>query len=255
MTAYLEIDTLLKNSIGIGFDLDEVDQAELQRILIVDDEIDTIDFIKQLLRISGFTVMSAMSLMDAELKISEYHPHLIVVDLGMKGHGGLTAINALRQITEIPIIAISADSRPEDVVLGFQQGADDCIVQSFHGPELVERVRAVLRRYKPFHSTGSVSIINKQLVLDPIHKEVLLCEKSVRLTPKEYAILALLTRFAPAVVPYSSISKAIWGIESDRTRSRTKYLVYLLRKKLEDALPGSPTIINDRLGYRLDLKR
>lgn len=97
MTAYLEIDTLLKNKYGIGFDLDEADHTELQRILIIDDETEFVDLTKQLLRISGFTVMSAMSSADVYLKISEYHPHLILLNYGMKSVVASILLRQLRQ--------------------------------------------------------------------------------------------------------------------------------------------------------------
>jgi DNA-binding response OmpR family regulator len=242
----------LKATAGVGLDLDEADTNERQLLLVVEDDPDTIYLLKQILRIAGFNVLSAMSGTEALKKIVEYEPNLVLLDLMLPEMDGWEIYSYLRQMTEVPVIIISALGNKDEIVKGLHRGADDYITKPFHNAEVVERVKAVLR------SSGKVQEINRMvfpsvnLVIDFMNQQVTLNGNLLDLTPKEFAVLAVLAKHAPAITRYETIAQNVWHTDSPEARNRTKYLIYLLRRKLEEAAPGSNLIINlDRRGYKL----
>jgi DNA-binding response OmpR family regulator len=244
--------TYLQTGAGVGLDLDEADNSERQLLLVVEDDPDTIYLLKQILRMGGFNVMSAMSGQDALKKIIEFEPNLVLLDLMLPEMDGWEIYTYLRQMTEVPVIIISALGSKEEVVKGLHRGADDYIAKPFHNAEVVERVKAVLRR------SGKVPEINRMvfpkvnLVIDFLAQQVSLNDHPVDLTPKEFAVLAVLAKHSPGITRYETIAQSVWHSDSPEARNRTKYLIYLLRRKLEDIAPGSNLIINlDRRGYKL----
>jgi DNA-binding response OmpR family regulator len=236
---------------GTGIDLDEID-AERQRVLVVEDEPDTVFLLKQILRIAGFNVMSAMSGQDALKKVVEHKPDLVLLDLMMPEMDGWETLNHLRQMTDVPVIIVSAVSGKNEVVKGLVSGVDDYVTKPFYNAEVVARVKAVLRRSGKPQEVSRLVFPQVDLVVDLLAQEVTFKGHEVRLTPKEFSVLSVLSKHAPAIVSYQSISQAVWGEDSNDVRKRTKYLVYLLRRKFETIEEGSNLILNvDRLGYKL----
>ncbi len=237
---------------GIGIDLDDVRALERQQILVIEDEPDTVYLLKQVLRIAGFNVMSALGGQEALKKLAEYKPDLVLLDLMMPEMSGWEVYNYLRQMTDVPVIIISAIGEKEEVVKGLHLGVDDYITKPFHNAEVVERVRAVLRRANKQQEVNRLVFPNINLVIDFTSQEAVLNGNELSLTPKEFAILAILSKSAPAIVRYETIAQSVWRQDLPEVRNRTKYLVYLLRRKFEEAMPGSNLILNmDRRGYRL----
>jgi DNA-binding response OmpR family regulator len=236
---------------GTGIDLDEID-TERQRVLVVEDEPDTVFLLKQILRIAGFNVMSAMSGQEALKKIVEHKPDLVLLDLMMPEMDGWETLNHLRQMTDVPVIIVSAVSAKNDVVRGLVNGVDDYVTKPFYNAEVVARVKAVLRRSGKPQEVSRLVFPQVDLVVDLLAQEVTFRGHELRLTPKEFSVLSVLAKHAPAIVSYQTISQAVWGEDSNDVRKRTKYLVYLLRRKFESIEEGSNLILNvDRLGYKL----
>jgi len=238
--------------IRMGVDLDQVDGTERQRILVIDDEVDTTYLLKQILRIAGYNVLSANNGQEAIKKTMEYSPNLILLDIMMPDMNGWETYEYLKKMTNVPIIIISAMSTKENVVEGLRQGVDDYIPKPFYNAEVVERVRAVLRRTDQPREITKLVFPEINLSIDLINQEVELVGSNIRLTPKEFAVLSVLAKNAPGIVPYEKISTVVWGEDSADVRKRTKYLIYLLRRKFEKLSPRSQIILNvDRLGYKL----
>ncbi len=237
---------------GIGIDLDDVQAEERQQILVIEDEPDTVFLLKQVLRIGGFNVMSALGGQEALKKLAEYKPDIVLLDLMMPEMSGWDVYNYLRQMTDVPVIIISAIGEKEEIVKGLHLGVDDYITKPFHNAEVVERVKAVLRRTNKQQEVNRLVFPNINMVVDFTSQEAVLNGIELSLTPKEFAVLAVLAKNAPAIVRYETIAQAVWRTDSPEVRNRTKYLVYLLRRKFEEAAPGSNLILNmDRRGYRL----
>lgn len=241
-----------ETTMGPGIDLDQVDAIDRRKVLVVEDEIDTIFLLKQLLRIAGFNVLGASNGKEAIKKIMDYEPDLVLLDLMMPEMDGWETIHHMRKMSKVPVIIISALGAKDDIVGGLKQGADDYISKPFYNAEVIERVKAVLRRAGKPKEISRLVFPQVDLVIDLMTQEVILRGKTIRLTPKEFSILGVLAKHSPAIVSYETIGDAVWGEDSAEVRRRTKYLVYLLRKKFTDAAPDVNLILNfDRLGYKL----
>lgn len=241
------------DSMAIGIDLDELDISQRRRVLVVEDELDTVFLLKQVLRMAGFNVLSATNGREALLKAAEQEPDLVLLDLMIPEMDGWEILVHLRQMIEkVPIIIVSALGNKEDVIKGLQAGADDYISKPFHNTELSERVKAVLRRTNKPRELSRLVFPDIEMELDLSMQEVSVKGISMRLTPKEFDILSLLAKHAPAIVSYESIADNVWGEDSPEIRRRIKYLIYLLRRKFESIKADPDLIMNiDRLGYKL----
>lgn len=238
-----------------GIDLDEIHSSSRPTILVVEDEPDTVLLLKQILRLGGFDVLGAFNGTEAVQKASDAKPDLILLDLMMPGMDGWQTFQYLRQITDVPVVIISAIHSKDEVVRALRMGVDDYITKPFVNAEVIERIKAVLRRAKPNRPSDRLVFPQSDLVIDFSTQEVILNQKHIQLTGKEFSILATLARSAPDVVQYRAIAEAVWGKDNAQVRNRIKYLVYLLRQKLEE-VAGSPDLIQniDRLGYKLKLE-
>jgi len=238
---------------GIGADLDEVYTSNRKRVLVIEDEPDTVVLLKHILRSAGYNVLGAYSGPEALKKFGEVKPNLVLLDLMMIGMDGWETYNYLRQMSDVPVIIISAVANKDEVVRALRSGVDDYITKPFVNAEVIARVEAILRR-----SQGSSSEIDRllfpevDLIVDFRTQEILHCDQRIQLTGREFAIMALLARHAPVIVPYHDIATEIWNEDSAEARNRIKYLVHLLRRKFQ-RLPGKPDFIDnvDRLGYKL----
>ena len=244
---------------NIGIDLDQIESLERQRVMVVEDEVDTIFLLKQIFRIAGFNVVSAMDGEDALKKIVKYEPDMVLLDIMMREMDGWETLKYIRQMTEVPVMFISALGRKQDVVRGLQAGVDDYVTKPFHSEELIERVRAVLRRTQKPKEISRFVFPQVDLVIDQTNQEVVFGEHTISLTQREFAVLAVLAKHAPAIVSYETIASEVWGedeTDSANARKRTKYLVYLLRQKFNEVDPENKLIVNvDRLGYKLDTEQ
>ncbi len=242
---------------SMGIDLDELDISQRKRVLVVEDELDTVFLLKQILRIAGFNVLSATTGREALLKAAEQEPDLVLLDLMMPEMDGWEILDHLRQMIEkVPVIIVSAKSSKDDVVKGLAAGADDYISKPFHNAELSERVKAVLRRANKPRELSRLVFPDIEMDLDLNMQEVTIKGESMRLTPKEFDILSLLAKHSPAIVSYESIADNVWGEDSPEIRRRIKYLIYLLRRKFENIKADPDLILNiDRLGYKLQTEK
>jgi two-component system, OmpR family, KDP operon response regulator KdpE len=241
---------------NIGIDLDQIESVERQRVMVVEDEVDTIFLLKQIFRIAGFNVVSAMDGEEALKKIVKYEPDMVLLDIMMPDMDGWETLKYIRQMTEVPVMMISALGSKQDVVRGLRAGVDDYVTKPFHSEELIERVRAVLRRTRKPKEISRFIFPQVDLIIDQTNQEVIFGDHAIGLTQREFAVLAVLAKHAPAIVSYETIASEVWGEDetnSANARKRTKYLVYLLRQKFNEVAPENKLILNvDRLGYKLD---
>jgi DNA-binding response OmpR family regulator len=244
-----EIDTMAHS----GVDLDEVYASERHSVLVVEDEPDTVFLLKHILRSAGFNVMGAMSGAEALRKVAEAKPDLVMLDLMMPDMDGWETYRYLRQMSDVPVIVISAVGNKDDVVKALRMGVDDYVTKPFFNAEVIARAQAVLRRYGKAEEVSRLVFPDVDLVIDFQTQKVTLREQSVQLTNKEFAVLAVLARNAPEVVNYQTIAQQVWGMDTPDVRKRIKYLVYIIRRKFQSLDPERELISNvDRLGYRMN---
>lgn len=252
MIGYQETLTIEEPRISVGADLDDLYNKQRPKVMVVEDEADTVLLLKQILRTGGFDVFSAWNGKEALEKTNLLTPDLVILDLMMPDMDGYETLKHLRKQGDVPVIVVTALNSKENLIQCLKMGADDYVTKPFYKDEVVARVHAVLRRTGKRHEETRLTIPSLDLILNFQTREVVYQGKQIELTPKEFAVLAVLAKQAPAVVHYQAISRSVWGRDFDTARQRIKYLIFLLRKKFLEIRPDLDVIINvDRLGYKL----
>jgi two-component system KDP operon response regulator KdpE len=236
-----------------GIDLDLVKDADKRlTALIVDDEPETVRMMKYVLMDAGMDVIGATSGLDAIDKCPHAQPDVILLDLMMPEMDGYETFRFLRNITNAPVLIVSARSQKDDVVEGLKFGADDYLTKPFYPAELVARINSVVKRSRFVAPITIFTFPHLKLSVDLDSREVKLRGESFLLPRVEFDVLSVLAKFAPKLVTKEVIAHEVWGEDSEKIQKRIKYFVHILRKKLE-LDPRSPRIIISRegLGYRL----
>ena len=221
-----------------------------QRILIVDDEPNIVATVSPLLRARGYDVYSATSGRAGLEAVDRDKPDLVVLDLGLPDVDGIDVCRTMRQVSNVPIVVLSARGAEGDKVAALDAGADDYVTKPFGPEELLARIRAALRRAdSPAATSGP--IVRAGLVIDRDRFRVLRDGEEVRLTPKEFELLTYLAQHPGRVLTHRAILKAIWGPHATDQPEHLRVLVGSLRKKIEPN-PSSPKYILTEpwVGYR-----
>jgi len=218
------------------------------RILVVEDDPMVADGLKLGLERAGFAVDALPSAEKAEAALRGESFDLAIVDLGLPGADGKELVRRLRRRGEpLPLLILTARDTLEDRVTGLELGADDFMVKPFQLPELVARVRALIRRSR---SVLSSEIDHGPLKMDLSRRSASLAGQPIELTGREWSILECLLLHAPKVVSKERLLQSISGWDTELTQNAIEVYVSRLRYKLE---PGGIRIRTVRgIGYRLD---
>ena len=221
------------------------------RILLVDDEMSIQRTVAPLLRSRGYEVEGAATGRLALEAVAASPPDLVILDLGLPDIDGLEVCARIRARSEMPIIVLSARGAEPQKVAALDQGADDYVTKPFSPEELLARVRAALRRALAAQQPASGQIASGDLTIDFDRHRVFLQGDEVRLTPKEFDLLALLVGRAGQVLTHRAILKTIWGPNAVDQPEHLRVLVGQLRKKIEPD-PSRPRYIITEpwVGYR-----
>ena len=175
-----------------GMDLDTIQtRPSARRALIIDDDPDTVDLIKIIFRNAGMDVVGAFSGKEAIQKCSDSQPTVILLDLMMPDMDGWETYHNIRQMTDVPVIVVSADTKKENVVKGLNIGFDDYVTKPFSMNELTARIRAVLRRSDKRVKEPDI-LRSADVTLDRAGRVVKVGNTPIDLTPSEFSILAIL---------------------------------------------------------------
>ncbi|MFZ6030903.1 MAG: response regulator transcription factor [Chloroflexota bacterium] len=229
-----------------------------RRILVVDDEDRMVRFIRLNLEHDGFRVTEAYRGTQALDKLRTSMPDLIILDVMMPDIDGFEVLRMVREISNVPVIMLTAKGEEDDRVRGLELGADDYITKPFSPRELVSRVRAVLRRTESTtENTHGLIEVDESLKMDFDRHEIWLDGKLVSLRPTEYRLLYYLVQNAGWVVTHDQILTNVWGYEYRDQPHYVRLYINYLRQKLE-ANPAEPKyILTERgTGYRfVDFRR
>lgn len=214
------------------------------RVLVVDDQPEALRMLEILLTAEGFDVVGAQDALSGLRAAYQTHPDVILLDVMMPNVDGFEACRRLREMTDAPIIFVTAKGTIEDIVRGFSVGGDDYVVKPFDRSELVSRLMACLRRTAERTDEGrEVLFPATSVMLDCGRHELVIHNRTVYLTPKEFEVLRLLIRHAGKVLTADAILAQVWGPERIGEPDLVKQYIYRLRQKIEPD-PGSPRYLH-----------
>jgi two-component system KDP operon response regulator KdpE len=174
---------------------------------------------------------------------------------GSSNDGNWETLRWLRQITDAPILVMWHKKSREDAVAGLSLGADGFLAKPLYLPEVVARVRAVLRRARISEASPKRMFLTRQLVINFATREVMLRGQPVMLPPLQFATLAALAERAPSPASYLELAEAVWGHDSRQIRQRLRWTIFALRQRLEQDASQPRLILNRTgLGYQLHLE-
>jgi DNA-binding response OmpR family regulator len=235
-----------------------VSKPQNQKILVVDDEERMARFIRLNLEHDGFQVVEAYRGQEAMEKLRTTLPDLILLDIMMPDMDGFEVLKIVREVSDVPVIMLTAKGEEDDKVKGLELGADDYITKPFSPRELVSRIKAVLRRSENLgESSAEVFQVDDRLKIDFNRREIWVLDKLVNLRPTEYRLLYHLVQNAGWVLTYDQILSRVWGYEYRDEPHYVRLYVNYLRQKLEEDPANPKYILTERgIGYRfLDFKR
>jgi DNA-binding response OmpR family regulator len=224
------------------------------KVLIVDDNEDTVKLLRLTLEKAGMAVISANTGLEAIRANYSHRPDLILLDLMMPEMDGYTTTQRLREISDVPILILSAKAQTVDITKAFELGADDYVSKPYDCWELVARIQAAIRRIGSVANDEDeiISLGNGDFVIDLARHRVLIQEREVKLTRTEFELLVYLARNRGRVLKHNMILEEVWGHDTGVGKDTLKQFVLSLRKKIEED-PGEPRwIINEHgVGYSL----
>jgi two-component system KDP operon response regulator KdpE len=229
-----------------------------RRVLVVDDEPHLLNAIQLYLEDEGFLVLTALDGKQALTRVREQLPDVVVLDVNMPRMDGFETLREIRKVSNIPVIMLTVKGDEADKINGLRLGADDYVTKPFSQRELVERVRAVLRRAEMPASVPRTEIrVDDDLTIDFSKNEVWVKGRRVLLTPTEHRLLYQLVSNPGRVLTTESILTRVWGWEYRQEEHYVRPYVSYLRQKIEPD-PSQPRYIltEKGLGYRfVDFRR
>ena len=221
------------------------------KILIVEDEPKTGDYLRQGLREAGFSVDLVANGVDGLHHALEGAHDLVILDVMLPGLDGWQVLQGLRrQGRQMPVLFLTARDQVEDRVKGLELGADDYLVKPFSFAELLARVRTILRRGRT--STESTTLQVADLELDLLRRRVSRAGKRIDLTAKEFGLLELLMRRQGEVLPRSLIASQVWDMNFDSDTNVIEVAVRRLRAKVDDGFDVKLIQTVRGMGYVLE---
>jgi DNA-binding response OmpR family regulator len=221
-----------------------------KKILVVDDDIRTVELVKLYLNRDGYRVITATDGIEALRLARESHPDLIVLDLMLPGIDGLEICRTLRNESDVPIIMLTAMTTDDDRLRGLDLGADDYVTKPFSPRELAARVRAVLRRLPG--ERGPDKVAYGPLTVNYLEHQAYLSNKPLNLSPVEFKLLGVFVKEPGRVFSRAEIIEKALGYDFDGFDRTIDVHILKLRRKLESN-PRKPEFIKTvyGAGYKL----
>lgn len=224
------------------------DQAKL---LIIDDDTTLLLLLRQSLDKAGYQVLTATNGLAGLQQMYEHRPDLIILDVMMPRMDGWETVSRIREMSQVPVIMLTAKDEEADKIRGFAAGIDDYVVKPFSFAELTARVGAVLHRTRQTtpHRPSTVYKVG-DLTIDLEERRVTKGGEAVNLTPTEYKLMAVLVENAGRVLSREQLLSQVWGDAYLGDTDYIKRYVWYLRQKLEDDPSNPEYVLTDRgFGY------
>lgn len=223
------------------------------RVLLVDDDLELRDLTSFVLRDAGFEVLSADNAVQALRTWQKEAVDLILLDVVLPGIDGFKTLRTIRQVSDIPVILLTARDQEQDVVAGFEAGADDFVSKPYRSRELVARIQSLLQRSGQLFKTREQLLIFEDLLLDENARRVICGGQNIPVTPAEFRLLWFFMQQPGTVVTKEKLLQQVWGFAGPASDfNLVEAAIKRLRKKIEPN-PGLPHYIQTArgVGYRL----
>lgn len=206
-----------------------------QKVLIIDDDADLLHLAGLLFKKAGAQIFTARDGLEGISKLFTCNPNLIILDVMMPGTNGFEVCQRIRQVSNAPIIMLTALNHEQEMLRGLESGADDFLSKPFNADILLARARTVLRRSVNGNIPSSnFEFNNGHLSIDIERRHVLVEDKRVKLTPIEFRLLVYLARNAGKVLTFDHILTNVWGNEYRGSMDYVHVYVSHLRNKIEE---------------------
>jgi DNA-binding response OmpR family regulator len=206
--------------------------AMLKTILVVDDEPQIVQLVRDYLEHGGFKVLTAADGQSALRAAATLRPDLVILDLGLPAVDGLDVTRSLRRSGEVPIIMLTARTEESDKLVGLELGADDYVTKPFSPKELVARVRSVLRRSEAARAPADVIRV-ADVELDLPRMTVTVGKRAVELTQTEFQLLATMARQPGRVFSRAQLLSAVRGVAFESYERAIDAHIKNIRRKIE----------------------
>ncbi|MGE3433503.1 MAG: heavy metal response regulator transcription factor [Ramlibacter sp.] len=221
------------------------------KILVIEDEPKAAEYLRQGLAESGYAVEVAHNGTDGLHAAANGDHDLIVLDVMLPGIDGFAVLSALRTSKQIPVLMLTARGKTDDKVRGFDLGADDYLVKPFQFPELLARVRALLKRGLPAAVDSMLRV--EDLEMDSVRHRATRAGQRIDLSAKEFALLTLLMQRSGEVLSRTQIASLVWDIHFDSDTNVVEVAIRRLRAKIDD--PFDEKLIHTVRGVGYVLER
>lgn len=220
------------------------------KILVIEDEPKAAAYLRQGLTESGYAVEVAHNGTDGLHAAVNGDHALVILDIMLPGIDGFTVLSALRTSRQVPVLMLTARGTTDDKVRGFDLGADDYLLKPFQFPELLARVRALLKRGQPAQKDSILRTAD--LEIDPVRHRATRAGQRIDLSAKEFALLTLLAQKAGEVLSRTQISSLVWDIHFDSDTNVVEVAIRRLRAKIDDPFDDKLIHTVRGVGYVLE---
>lgn len=223
----------------------------MKKILLIDDDPTLLHLLGEFLEDDSFEVTGALN-GSAGLRLAyDQRPDLILLDVMLPGMDGWEVCARLREMSDVPIIMLTAKTTEADKLRGFRLGVDDYVTKPFSFAELVARIQAVLARVK-IAGPNTGYIVHGGVTLDTEKYQAYFMDKTLELTPTEYRLLEALVRRKGKVASEQELVQEVWGKYRSEDTALVRRYILMLRKKMETDSSNPEHILTVRgFGYRL----
>lgn len=219
------------------------------RILLVDDDKTLLRLMREALTKAEYEVVTASNGIDGLQELYGKQPDLVILDVMMPRMDGWETAARIRQVSQVPIIMLTAKDEESDKLKGFEAGVDDYVTKPFSFAEIVARVNAVLGRARQSQpEQKSKRYVSGNLVIDTDARRVTKGGKVIELTPTEYRLLATLAENGGRVLSHEQLLNKVWGYEYGEDTGYVKRYIWYLRRKIEQD-PRKPEHILTERGF------
>jgi two-component system copper resistance phosphate regulon response regulator CusR len=221
------------------------------KVLIVEDEIKTADYLRRGLTEQGYTVDIARDGLDGRHMALEYEYDVVVLDVMLPRADGFSTLSALRERKQTPVLMLTARDSVDDRVRGLREGADDYLVKPFSFLELVARLQALTRRSRGQEAT---QLRIGDLQVDLLARKAWRSGQRLDLTAKEFALLAALARRQGEILSKTTIAELVWDVNFDSDANVVEVAIKRLRGKLDGPFDSSLLHTIRGMGYVLEAR-